>query len=217
MIKISVEPLGITIKAEDEQPLMTSLAKAGIKIEAPCGGNNTCGACQLWVVSGSVPPTPHENLDPEDEKNGLRLACQAIPEGDVTIRLEDNFAYENKDMDQGRILGQNAKSGTKKIDPAVKITQGPGGFQFWYDRRAEPAALEDWQPDFRPTGLAIDIGTTTMVISLVSLQTGAVLASASSLNPQVAHGHDVLTRINYAKTPETLDEMGSWCRENSMT
>jgi len=209
MIKISVETLGITIEAEDEQPLMASLAKAGIKIEAPCGGKNICGACRLWVVSGSVPLTPHENLDPEDEKNGLRLACQAVPEGDVTIRLENNFAYDKIFMNQGKILGQNAKSGTKKANPAVKITQQPEGFQLWYDRQAAPVVLENWQPDFRPTGLAIDIGTTTMVISLVSLQTGAVLASASGLNPQVAHGHDVLTRINYAKTPETLDEMGS--------
>ena len=127
----------------------------------------------------------------------------------MTIRLEDNFAYDNKVMNQGRILGQNAKSGTKEANPAVTITQEPEGFQLWYDRRVEPVVLESWQSDFRPTGLAIDIGTTTMVISLVSLQTGVVLASASSLTPQVAHGHDVLTRINYAKTPETLDEMGS--------
>ena len=127
----------------------------------------------------------------------------------MTIRLEDNFAYDNKVMNQGRILGQNAKSGTKEANPAVTITQEPEGFQLWYDRRVEPVVLESWQSDFRPTGLAIDIGTTTMVISLVSLQTGVVLASASSLPPQVAHGHDVLTRINYAKTPETLDEMGS--------
>jgi len=208
MIEISVEPIGITIRAEDEQTLMASLAKAGIKIEAPCGGKNICGNCRLWVVSGSVPPTPHENLDPEDEKHGLRLACQAVPEGDVTIRLEDNFAYDSKIMNQGRILGQNAKSGTGKANPAVKIDQGPDGFQLWYDRRAEPVSLKNWLPDFRPSGLAIDIGTTTMVISLVSLQTGAVLGSASGLNPQIAHGHDVLTRINYAKTPETLDEMG---------
>ena len=208
MIKISVEPIGITIEAEDEQPLMASLAKAGIRIEAPCGGNQICGACRLWVMSGKVPATPHENIGPEDEKKGLRLACMAVPEGDVTIRLENNFAYDKQNMDQGRILGQTLKSGNGISNPAVKIDQGPNGFQLWYDNQAEPAALESWQPGDRPTGLAIDIGTTTMVISLVSLNTGAVLSSASRLNPQVAHGHDVLTRINYANTPEKIDEMG---------
>jgi len=147
MIEISVEPIGITIRAEDEQTLMASLAKAGIKIEAPCGGKNICGNCRLWVVSGSVPLTPHENLDPEDEKNGLRLACQAVPEGDVTIRLENNFAYDKIFMNQGKILGQNAKSGTKKANPAVKITQQPEGFQLWYDRQAAPVVLENWQPE----------------------------------------------------------------------
>ncbi len=208
MIKISVEPIGITIEAEDDQPLMTSLAAAGIRIEAPCGGNQICGACRLWVVAGQVPATPHDNIGPEDEKKGLRLACMAVPQGDVTVRLENNFAYDQQGMNQGRILGQNLKSGNGKCHPAVTIDQGPNGFQLWSHDQAGPAALDNWQPDDRPAGLAIDIGTTTMVISLVSLTTGEVLSSASRLNPQVVHGHDVLTRIHYADTPDKIEEMG---------
>jgi uncharacterized 2Fe-2S/4Fe-4S cluster protein (DUF4445 family) len=46
-----------------------------------------------------------------------------------------------------------------------------------------------------PLGFAIDIGTTTLVCYLLDLTTGAELAHAAMLNPQVAHGDDVIARI----------------------
>ena len=46
-------------------------------------------------------------------------------------------------------------------------------------------------------GLAVDIGTTSLAAALVSLDDGAVAASASSLNPQVAFGADVISRIRH--------------------
>ncbi|MCP4117949.1 MAG: DUF4445 domain-containing protein [Desulfobacteraceae bacterium] len=52
----------------------------------------------------------------------------------------------------------------------------------------------------RCLGIALDIGTTSMVAELVDLATGESLGIASGLNPQVAYGGDVLTRINYACT-----------------
>ncbi len=47
----------------------------------------------------------------------------------------------------------------------------------------------------RYLGLAIDLGTTSLAAALVSLADGRVLASASALNPQVAYGADVISRI----------------------
>ncbi len=46
-------------------------------------------------------------------------------------------------------------------------------------------------------GLAIDLGTTSLAAALVSLDDGSVAASASSLNPQVAFGPDVISRIRH--------------------
>ncbi len=48
-------------------------------------------------------------------------------------------------------------------------------------------------------GLALDIGTTTVVMSLVDLITGEELAAESSINVQKVYGSDVLTRITYAQ------------------
>lgn len=46
-------------------------------------------------------------------------------------------------------------------------------------------------------GLAIDIGTTTVVTALVELRSGKELANASMINAQKHYGLDVLTRITY--------------------
>ncbi len=57
-------------------------------------------------------------------------------------------------------------------------------------------ALEPGDTSSRCFGVALDLGTTTVVGSLVDLTSGKNLALASALNRQTAHGHDVLARIN---------------------
>lgn len=52
-------------------------------------------------------------------------------------------------------------------------------------------------------GLAIDIGTTKIVVYLVNLLTGEILGSMSEYNSQIAYGEDVVSRISYA-----LESMG---------
>jgi len=47
--------------------------------------------------------------------------------------------------------------------------------------------------------IGIDIGTTTMVFSLVDLQQGEEIDQLRILNPQQAYGSDVISRIEYAK------------------
>ena len=46
-------------------------------------------------------------------------------------------------------------------------------------------------------GVAIDIGTTTVVCALVDMATGRVLANSAQVNAQKKYGLDVLTRITY--------------------
>src|SRR5512132_4201112 len=48
-------------------------------------------------------------------------------------------------------------------------------------------------------GLAIDIGTTTVVTTLVELTSGEQLAAVSSLNPQAVFGGDLMSRIAFAQ------------------
>jgi uncharacterized 2Fe-2S/4Fe-4S cluster protein (DUF4445 family) len=47
-------------------------------------------------------------------------------------------------------------------------------------------------------GIALDIGTTTIVSYLVNLTNGEILGSASAVNPQVRVGTDLISRIRYS-------------------
>ncbi|WBW95909.1 ASKHA domain-containing protein [Oceanirhabdus sp. W0125-5] len=51
-------------------------------------------------------------------------------------------------------------------------------------------------------GIAVDIGTTTVVASLVDLNSGKEISSESEINPQKEYGLDVLSRIDFTKTKE---------------
>ena len=55
----------------------------------------------------------------------------------------------------------------------------------------------------RCLGVAVDIGTTTVVAYLMDLMTGEQLATAAALNPQARHGADVISRIEYANNHES--------------
>lgn len=57
-------------------------------------------------------------------------------------------------------------------------------------------ALEPWDTSGRSFGIALDLGTTTVVGALVDLTTGKGLGMASAVNRQTAYGHDVIGRIN---------------------
>ncbi len=55
--------------------------------------------------------------------------------------------------------------------------------------------------------LAIDIGTTTVVVILIDINSGKVLDSASSFNQQMAKGEDVSSRIAFADSENNLKEL----------
>jgi uncharacterized 2Fe-2S/4Fe-4S cluster protein (DUF4445 family) len=57
-------------------------------------------------------------------------------------------------------------------------------------------------------GLALDVGTTTIAAYLTDLVSGELLATESSMNPQVAFGDDVITRLHHvAQNPGGLAEL----------
>jgi uncharacterized 2Fe-2S/4Fe-4S cluster protein (DUF4445 family) len=65
--------------------------------------------------------------------------------------------------------------------------------------------------------LAIDIGTTTVSLQLVDLQTGEMLSSTAEYNEQIARGEDVISRIIYAGKEGGLAELGQLVRRTVST
>jgi len=57
-------------------------------------------------------------------------------------------------------------------------------------------------------GVALDIGTTTLAAGLVDLDTGKVVALDAEMNPQIAFGADVISRIVYMQdSPEKRERL----------
>jgi uncharacterized 2Fe-2S/4Fe-4S cluster protein (DUF4445 family) len=81
----------------------------------------------------------------------------------------------------------------------VTLAETPGRFQVI---RIEPGDRAD-----RHFGIAVDIGTTTVAVQLVHLPSAAVLATQTAYNDQVECGLDVISRINYARKPQRLEEL----------
>ncbi|MEM4545809.1 MAG: ASKHA domain-containing protein [Nitrososphaerota archaeon] len=56
----------------------------------------------------------------------------------------------------------------------------------------------DVRENCRPLGFAVDVGTTKVVGYLVDLMSGKTLSTVSDINPQIAYGEDVVSRLDYA-------------------
>jgi uncharacterized 2Fe-2S/4Fe-4S cluster protein (DUF4445 family) len=58
-------------------------------------------------------------------------------------------------------------------------------------------------------GIAVDLGTTTISVQLIDLESGKVVSTKNGYNDQIHCGLDVISRINYASTKERLEDLRS--------
>ena len=79
-------------------------------------------------------------------------------------------------------------------------------FNFAYTDQSEAVYLKPATNKSR-YGIAVDIGTTTIVLYLVQLEDGKVIDVGSTYNSQIRHGDDVITRIVYATEGGGLEEL----------
>ncbi len=84
-------------------------------------------------------------------------------------------------------------------------------------RQWEAAILADSTPfEFVPRdgiGIAVDLGTTTVVGQVLDLCTGNVLGVQAGLNPQVVHGSDIMSRIEFAAEPAGRERLQRLIRQ----
>ena len=160
-----------------------------VRVPTSCGRTGECHECIVEVRRGM------DALDPlTDSENFLRenyrLACQATVV-DIEADIEFNILRR-----QPRILTESIdpKSINKEnieLDPLTVcegdqiIFKGPDG----------PRVIDRYRG--RILGIAADIGTTTVAMNLVDLETGDILYTASFENPQRFGGSDVMHRISY--------------------
>ncbi len=74
---------------------------------------------------------------------------------------------------------------------------------------------DDSKFSFTPSqglGIAVDLGTTTMVAQLLDLSSSRILATEASLNPQARFGADIMSRIAAAMAEDGLEHLKNLVR-----
>jgi uncharacterized 2Fe-2S/4Fe-4S cluster protein (DUF4445 family) len=118
----------------DGKTLLEAARKAGVGLNAVCGGAGVCGTCRVRVVEGLVsPPNKSEEsfLDQGEFDEGYRLACQVEVQGDVLVDVPpESITAPQRAQIEGR-------ERAVEIDPAVRS----------FDVRPTPPSLHDLRSD----------------------------------------------------------------------
>lgn len=174
------------IEIEEGTTLWDHAWRPGIQISSACGGRGECGKCVVRVEKGSESlseRTKAERGFPLAEEE--RLACQArVISGDRDIYLFIKAAGEYT------ILTESAEGHV----PLVPLICRRGNWVFLRDAQEHPLGRYEGEL----LGLAIDVGTTTLVAQILDVESGEVMATLACKNPQAAYGDDVISRIGYA-------------------
>ncbi|MCF8038458.1 MAG: ASKHA domain-containing protein [Desulfohalobiaceae bacterium] len=87
MPRIRFLPHEREIEVEEGTSLIRAALEAGVHINASCGGTGVCGKCRVLVEEGQVEGGINEKLSQADQEKGYRLACQAVVQTDLQIRV----------------------------------------------------------------------------------------------------------------------------------
>ncbi|MBD5508593.1 MAG: DUF4445 domain-containing protein [Lachnospiraceae bacterium] len=189
----------IILTQESSMTVMSVLRESGLLSGSFCGGRGDCGRCIVQFLEGAPLPTGIERsrLEPEELRQGFRLACVTRPKTDCVIRIpektereisivtEMNPVSENIDLN-----GRQNKLSEKQISFAMKTDDKSVGAAKKAIKNASVIS-----PKRADVMIAVDLGTTTIAMQLRDMVTGEVRDTYCELNPQRTYGTDVLSRI----------------------
>ena len=179
----------LTRDTEPGTSLFTAAEALGIQVPTSCNKQGKCKECVVEVAEGmdllSQPGPPEAHL-----KAPFRLSCCAriaAEEGSVRchtmrrgeMRIEKHAFELPVHGPKWALEPAVTRDGERILLDGVEIERGAGPLH----------------------GLAVDLGTTTIVLRLLDLETGEVVADSSFENPQRFGGSDIMARIQY----DTLD------------
>jgi uncharacterized 2Fe-2S/4Fe-4S cluster protein (DUF4445 family) len=205
--------------------LLEILRGAGLYIPAICGGRGTCGKCRVRLTAGELEPSAADRayFSAGELDAGFRLACSARPAVSVTIAIpkdaEKEFhAVDSFDTRNQRInalnredfpLKKQALSFARQVAGdrgsalsfdelgriAVLAETGDNSVSVYWDRGRVAAVTHGNEAVY---GIAVDIGTTTLAMALVDLESGEIKQRLSVVNKQREFGADVISRMERA-------------------
>jgi uncharacterized 2Fe-2S/4Fe-4S cluster protein (DUF4445 family) len=117
-LAIDFEPVGRRVPGKAGENILAVAQRAGIVLNATCGGEGACGRCIVQVIAGQVSPanlTEIAELGADQVGLGWRLACQAEILGDVRVHIPpESLATAQRTQTEGHSL-------PIELAPAVRV------------------------------------------------------------------------------------------------
>jgi len=154
---------------------------------------------------------------PEESRSGGQIVRKAA--GEVKVRIEPALSKYYVELEKATL--EDPTGDLERLLSSLARDHGLKGLSIdFHALRELPDALRRggwkvtvtlWNKEIikiepglndRMLGLAVDVGTTTVVGYLTDLRTGKVVAVDSMMNPQVRFGEDVMARITYAMSED---------------
>jgi len=161
-----------------------------------------CQAQVLGPVRLDIPPeslTTPQRLQLEGQDASLELAPVVTPlEVEVPQPSLDDLRSDLTRLTEavaGLTPGALTFSRCVLADLSVKLRAHNWRVRLAIRQNEVVAVLPPHSPLY---GLAVDVGSTKLAAYLVNLETGHTAAKLGAMNPQIAYGEDVISRITYA-------------------
>lgn len=182
-MKITFLPLSYKAEAKPGSNLFLLAREHGIDLGGICAGAKTCGKCKVLITKGNDRCFEKEemlHLTGEERSKGYRLACCFSIKEDTCIILSS--AGHNGNFSDSKHKTSNTTYEESEVQKEAKIAK-------------EQSTHKNIGSRF---GIALDLGTTTVVAELWNLSEKRSLGRLTRLNPQRLYGGDVISRITYA-------------------
>ena len=132
---VQFQPFGIKTPVRTGMTLLDAAAKAGVSLEAICGGAGKCGKCKVTVTAGAslLSQTGEDEkslLSDRETRAGTRLACRAkvVKAGRVVVEGPEGSRREHHRLlakGVARLGGEG--DGWSGVSQAVDERNGVGG------------------------------------------------------------------------------------------
>ncbi len=171
------------VKAVSGASLFDHAEAAGVNVPTSCRKQGKCRECMVEVTEG-MEQLSSRTVEERHLGGRFRLSCRTlVAAGDGAVRCHT--------MRRGRMRiersAENLEAAGWDHDPAVTREGG----------RILIDGEEVERSDGPIYGIAADLGTTTVVLRLIDLETGERVADTSLENPQRFGGSDIMARIQY--------------------
>ncbi len=176
------------VKHDINVTLMSTLLKENLISGVFCGGRGSCGRCRIQFLSGAPIPSASDRstFTPDELRKGYRLACMSRPKQDCVIHLDliglDDMVQQieilttaqHTVINDNDVTTDNIEGRTNNIEDRINNTED------------------------KTYMIAVDLGTTTIAMQLIEMNSGKVADTYCAMNPQRSYGADVLSRIQAA-------------------